>query len=144
MKITLAELDFDVDGLLKTTREVKNEIDELAQAQRDLRKSGESSSEEFIKNEAALKNLRREYRQNIKVISELEQGDKELLTAEERLNMEMDEGVKTRREATEQNRRLRTIQDNLNLTTEEGIRVNKQLNERIDQLINSLSALAGA
>ena len=67
-KITLFELDLDIDAVVKGTQQAKKEIVGLTQAQKELKKSGQESSKEFIQNEANLKNLKQEYNANIKVI----------------------------------------------------------------------------
>ena len=69
-KIKIAELDINTDALLKATSELKKEIDFLKKQQKDLQKSGESSSKQFVQNAADLKVLNKAYNDNVKALAE--------------------------------------------------------------------------
>ena len=56
-KVVIAELELDITALLKSTSDLKKEIDALKNTQKDLAASGQSTSEAFIQNEAVLKTL---------------------------------------------------------------------------------------
>jgi hypothetical protein len=47
-KIVIAELDIDINALLKSTSDLKKEIDALKNTQKDLAASGDKSSEAFV------------------------------------------------------------------------------------------------
>ena len=60
-KITIAELDLDVNSLIKSTTDVKAVIDQLREAQKQLTKDGDTASEQFVQNSADLKVLTQAY-----------------------------------------------------------------------------------
>lgn len=79
--INIATIDIDVNKFIKSAAQAKAEINKLTKANQDLRKAGEGSSEEFVQNEIALKNLRTSYRQNTEAASALESATKDLTNA---------------------------------------------------------------
>lgn len=125
-KIKIAELDIDASAIIKNLEKTKKEIDQLVQAQKELKKSGNTSSHTFIENEAKLKGLRKEYNSGIKVVQEMTGGV-------EKLETELNKEIKTIRAAKDQNQALRRIRDEINVNTEEGQILLEKLNDRIDQ-----------
>lgn len=75
-KVVIAELEIDMTALLKSTSDLKKEIDALKNTQKDLAASGDKSSEAFVQNEAVLKSLNSAYASNVKVIQESGQATK--------------------------------------------------------------------
>jgi predicted nucleic acid-binding Zn-ribbon protein len=69
-------LEIDITALLKSTSDLKKEIDALKNTQKDLAASGDKSSEAFVQNEAVLKSLNSAYASNVKVIQESGQATK--------------------------------------------------------------------
>ncbi len=54
-KVNIASLTIDVDDVIKESVRLKKELDTLKQTQKDLKDSGEESSEAFIQNEIEIK-----------------------------------------------------------------------------------------
>ena len=71
-KIILAQLALDEKAFLAAAKNTQKAILELAKTQKLLKKNGKENSEQFIKNEIALKKLRGEYLQQKKAIIALE------------------------------------------------------------------------
>lgn len=61
-KINLATLDLDIQGLLLSAEQSKKAIQSVREEQKALKKAGEESSPQFIRNEVELKNLTSAYR----------------------------------------------------------------------------------
>ena len=60
-KIELAKLELNVEALLQATANVKDNILFLREQQALLRKEGQETSLQYIKNAAEIKNLSKEY-----------------------------------------------------------------------------------
>lgn len=132
-KIVIASLDIDIQALLKTTSDLKKEIDALKNAQKDLAASGQSSSEAFVENEAVLKNLTTAYNNNIKVVQESGQATKNQADQAQLLNLALTQEATTITEAREQNKLLNKLRNETNTTTKEGQAQLVQLNAKLDQ-----------
>jgi hypothetical protein len=61
-KINLATLDLDVQGLIKSAAQSKDALLALRTEQAELKKAGQESSPQFIRNEVEIKNLSAAYR----------------------------------------------------------------------------------
>ena len=64
--IPLAEFDIDVSAVIKNLTQLRQQIDALKEAQREAKKQGETNNDQYTANEAALKALTQEYRNNQK------------------------------------------------------------------------------
>lgn len=131
-KIVIASLDIDVDALVKNTSELKKQIDDLKKSQNELAKSGDTSSEQFIKNASDLKVLNSAYTQNIKVLAENTQAQANQTAQIELSNL----ALKTEAQSVEQARELIKIltkeRNATNVATEEGKARILELNNAID------------
>src|SRR5690554_3039472 len=67
--IDLASFSFDYSEIVKGAAEIKKSIDQLKAEQKELVKSGDSASEQYVQNTADLKNLNAVYREHINYIS---------------------------------------------------------------------------
>ena len=125
-QIKIAELNIDTQKLKQSLVETKQEIDELTQSQREMKKQGDTSSETFIKQEAELKKLRKEYNSKIKVLQAS-------TDVEERLGTAMNTSAKSIDGLRESNKELLAIRNQLDLSTEEGVAQLAAINAKIDE-----------
>jgi hypothetical protein len=68
-KIILGKLDIDAKDLVKSSMDIKKQIDELVEKQGKLTEKGKESSAQFITNEAAIKSLEAAYKSQIAALS---------------------------------------------------------------------------
>jgi hypothetical protein len=132
-KIVIAELDIDIDALLKSTSDLKKEIDRLKNTQKDLAASGQSTSEAFIQNEAVLKSLNSAYASNVKAVAESGKATATQANQTEMLNLALNQEVTSISEAREQNKLLNKLRNETNVTTEEGRMQLEALNQKLNE-----------
>jgi hypothetical protein len=132
-KITIAQLDIDTEALIKSASETKKQIQDLAKTQSDLKKSGEETSEEFIKNEAQLKSLQGAYREQQSVVQQLVTVNGQLMTSTQALEVAMDKEAKTIAEASANNKELIKLRNQVDASTEDGAKTIAMLNGKIDE-----------
>jgi hypothetical protein len=132
-KIVIAELDIDIDALLKSTSDLKKEIDRLKNTQKDLAASGQSTSEAFIQNEAVLKSLNSAYASNVKAITESGKATVNQVAQAELLNQALNTEVTSIAEARQQNQLLNKLRNETNATTKEGQAQIAALNKKLDE-----------
>jgi hypothetical protein len=135
-KITIAQLDIDADALIKSASETKKQIQDLASVQSELKKSGEESTEAYVKNEAQLKALQATYREQQSVVQQLVTTNGTLLTSQEALDVAMNKEVKTVAEASASNKELIKLRNQVDATTEEGAKTIAEINAKIDENTN--------
>jgi predicted nucleic acid-binding Zn-ribbon protein len=131
-KVVIAELDIDIQALLKTTSDLKKEIDKIKNSQKELAASGEGASEAFIENEAVLKTLTGAYSQNIKAIQESGKATAQQTDQTELLNLALTQEATSISEAREQNKLLNKLRNETNTTTKEGQAQLTALNAKLD------------
>lgn len=132
-KIVLAELDIDIDLLLKSTSDLKKQIDSIKNAQKELVISGKGTSEQFIENEAVLKSLNSAYSSNVKAIQESGKATENQVAQTELLNIALNTEVTSITEAREQNKLLNKLRNETNTTTAEGQAQITALNKKLDE-----------
>lgn len=132
-KIVLAELDIDIDLLLKSTSDLKKQIDSIKNAQKELVISGKGTSEQFIENEAVLKSLNSAYSLNVKAIQESGKATENQVAQTELLNIALNTEVTSITEAREQNKLLNKLRNETNTTTAEGQAQITALNKKLDE-----------
>lgn len=113
-RITIAELDLDVQGLLKKSSETKLEILQLRDAQKELRKSGQEASAEFIANEARLKNLTATYNAQTAAIRVQAAESGKLQSQQAAITATVDKLNQSEREYMENNKALKELRKDLN------------------------------
>jgi hypothetical protein len=128
----IAELDLDIQALLKTTSDLKKEIDKIKNSQKELVASGEGASEAFVENEAVLKTLTGAYSQNIKAIQESGKATAQQADQTELLNLALTQEATSISEAREQNKLLNKLRNETNTTTKEGQAQLTALNAKLD------------
>jgi hypothetical protein len=132
-KVVIAELEIDITALLKSTSDLKKEIDALKNTQKDLAASGQSTSEAFVANEAVLKSLNSAYASNVKVIQESGQATKTQADQAQLVTMALNTEVTSIAEARQQNQLLNKMRNETNVTTKEGQAQLTALNAKLNQ-----------
>lgn len=131
-RIKLFEADIDVDGIIKKSVELRTEMVDLRQEQKFLKITVGETNKEYIQAEARLKKVSTEYRLNQKQVSNLSKSNKEFLTVEQKLNLELSREAKTINSAAKNNKELKIIRNEINGETAEGIALIAEINEKID------------
>jgi hypothetical protein len=132
-KIVIAELELDIEQVLKSTSDLKKEIDRLKNTQKDLAASGQSTSQAFIQNEAVLKSLNSAYASNVKAVAESGKATATQANQTEMLNLALNQEVTSISEAREQNKLLNKLRNETNATTKEGQAQIAALNKKLDE-----------
>ena len=135
-KITIAQLDIDTEALIKTASETKKQIQDLAKTQAELKKAGEDTSEEFVKNEAQLRTLQGAYREQQSVVQQLVTANGNLMNSTEALDIAVNKEVKTIAEASASNKELIKMRNQVDASTEEGAKTIATINAKIDENTN--------
>lgn len=131
-KIVFAQLNLDIDPLIKQTKEVKKELDILKANQKELTKEGQTSSKQFVENAASIKILSTAYNNNVKAITANVKTAATQAQADELINDVLSRQVTTIQEAREQNKALNAIRNSVNATTTEGQKQIQRLNNALD------------
>jgi hypothetical protein len=131
-KIVLAELNIDIQAMLKSASEVKVAIDKLKANQKELAAEGDTSSKQFVQNAADLKRLGSEYSANVKALSDNTKATQDNANRTELLALALNKEVSSIAEAREQNKLLNKLRNETNLTTQEGADDVLALNKALD------------
>ncbi|WP_026754395.1 hypothetical protein [Sediminibacter sp. Hel_I_10] len=144
-KIKLFEADIDTDGIVRKSVELKEEITKLKLEQQKLKATTGEASTEFIKSEAQLKKVSKEYRLNQKLVENLSESNGNLLSVEQRLTAALGKEVISINQANKSNRELKAIRNEVNAETAEGQKainlINEKLNENTEFVRKNVSAL---
>jgi len=132
-KFKLFEADIDVDGVLKRSADLKKAIEDTRVAQVKAKFEFGEASEEYVKQEAILKKLRREYNLNQKQVQNLTDTNGNLLTVQQKLDKALKQEVKSVKSAIANNKELRQLRNEIDVTTREGAEAVEQLNKKIDE-----------
>ena len=132
-KINIATIDIDAKSLLNETAQIKKQIDLLNKQQKELRKSGQSSSKQYVQNAVDLKNLTSAYSTNTKALAQNTKSLKSEEDAIEAVNHVLNQEVKTIKQAREQNKLLNKLRNETNATTTEGQAQIAALNAKLDK-----------
>lgn len=116
--ITLAEIDINYDKVLKDTSDLRKQVQELDIEYKNSVKTNGKNSEETIKYAAELSNLKKELKEQERLVSDV-------------VKIQNTE-IGTIKTLTAQNAILRKEQKDLNLTTEEGVKRNAEINKQIN------------
>ena len=125
-QIKIAELSINTDQLVAEMQQTKRSVDDLTNAQKELKKAGDTSSKTFIQNEQALKQAKATYSAQAKTLGQVTGATKQL-------DNELKVNVKSLADAAANNKALRQSRENLNLTTVEGQKALVQINSKIDK-----------
>ena len=108
-KIVIASLDIDMGALLKSTTELKAEIDRLKEAQKQLTKEGDTASEQYVQNVADLKTLNSAYNANVKAISDSTTAQADQANQSKLVALALSTEAQSIKEAREQNSLLNRL-----------------------------------
>jgi hypothetical protein len=132
-EIKIAELNIDVNALIKSTTEVKVALDSLREEQKRLQKSGQESSAQFVENASNLKTLSNEYNLGLKAISGHTQAIVDQTNRTQLLEVAMQGEATSIAEARAQNTLLNKLRNETNVTTAEGKLELDSLNKKLDE-----------
>lgn len=132
-RIKLFEADIDIDGIIKKSSELKTELERLRSEQKALKDSGDTVSEAYVKLDAKIKNVSREFRLNQQQVSNLTNANNKFLSVEQKITAAINEEIRSIEEAVDNNKELRKIRNSVNAETEEGQKIIVELNKKIDE-----------
>ena len=132
-KIVIASLDIDMGALLKSTTELKAEIDRLKEAQKQLTKEGDTASEQYVQNVADLKTLNSAYNANVKAISDSTTAQADQANQSKLVALALGSEAQSIKEAREQNALLNRLRNETNVSTVEGKAQLDALNKKLDE-----------
>jgi len=143
-KIKIAELDLDINALIRSTSDVKKAIDDIKKQQKELAAQGETSSNQFVQNAADLKTLQSAYNSNLKAIQESTQATADQANRSQLLAIALNTEATSIKEARDQNSLLNKLRNEANATTEEGQKEIAALNKKLDENNEFIKANADA
>lgn len=132
-RIKLFEADIDIDGIIKKSSELKTELENLRDRQKELKASGDTTSETYVKLEARLKNVATEYRINQQQVSNLTAASGANLTVTQKLDAAIGKQIVTEGQAINNNKELRRLKKDVNVTTDEGRKAVEEINKKINE-----------
>jgi len=132
-KIIIASLDLDVKGVIASTQQLKQQLEQLKREQIALKNAGQESSQAFIENDVNIKLLSKAYNDNMKSLVANKTAMEDSANASEMLAIALEGEVRTIAEAREQNKLLNRLRNETNATTAEGQAQITQLNAKLDQ-----------
>jgi hypothetical protein len=132
-KIIIASLDLDVKGVISSTQELKQQLEQLKREQIALKNAGQESSQAFIENDVNIKILSKAYNDNMKSLVANKTAMEDSANASEMLAIALEGEVRTIAEAREQNKLLNRLRNETNATTAEGQTQIAQLNAKLDE-----------
>lgn len=132
-KITIAELDINTDALVTAATNSKAVIDSLRREQKKLKDEGKASSEQFVKNEVAIKRLSSQYNEQKNVLVSLNSINDKFLKTTQAVEKAVNKENKTLQEARNNNKELLKVRNQLDLSTKSGVAALNQINQKLDQ-----------
>jgi hypothetical protein len=131
-KRKLIELDIDVEGIIAKSVQLKTELDKLKASQNELKKSGDTNSEAYIKLAAQLGKVSSEYNLNQKQLANLAQVNDKYLTINQKVGLSLDKEINSISAARQSNSELLKIRNELNLSKESEARLAAEINAKLD------------
>ena len=131
-RVVIAELDINAEAFIKSTADIKKQIDQLKKDQQELSKSGGTASKAFVQNAADLKVLNQAYNANVKALSENTKATADAAAREQLLTTVLQEEVNSIQEARNQNKLLNKLRNETNVSTEQGKKELEALNGALD------------
>ena len=132
-RVVIAELDINAEAFIKSTSEIKKQIDVLKKEQKELTKIvGGSASKAYVQNAADLKVLGQAYNANVKTLAENTKATADNISRQALLSGALLEEVNSIKEARNQNKLLNKLRNETNVSTEQGKKELKALNDALD------------
>ena len=132
-KITVAELDINTDAFLKAATNTKGVLDGLRTSQQALKKSGEQGTEQFVKNEVAIKRLSSQYTEQKNVLVSLNTQNTDFAKTTKAINDAVSKENTTIQQARNNNKELLKVRNQLNTQTTAGKAALKDINGKLDK-----------
>lgn len=132
-QIKIAQLDIDTDALIASATKTREEIDKLRQANKELAKQGKKNTEEYTKNEIAVKKLSASYNKQKNVLTQLTDENNKTISTEKAMNQALSRNIKTIDDARNSNKELLAMRNKLDLSSKEGQKQMQMLNQKLDQ-----------
>lgn len=132
-KIILAELDIDIQELLKDLQNGKEAMLALRKEQNELKKSGQEATAQFIANEAALKRESQAYRLKSELLSAQVGIGGKLENQQMAIAAAIDRSNNSEAEYRASNKELIALRRNLNINDDKYLENLNAINNRIDQ-----------
>jgi hypothetical protein len=131
-RIVIADLDINSDALIKTTAQIKKELDAIKERQKELAQSTDDVSEEFVRNAADIRALSSAYNQNVRAITQNTAALTDQEARSELMTQALNSEVTSITEARAQNALLNRLRNDANATTAEGQEEILRLNNALD------------
>lgn len=131
-KRKLLELDIDVEAIIAKSVQLKTELDKLKASQNDLKKSGDTNSETYVKLAAQLNKVSGEYNLNQKQLANLAQVNDKYLTINQKVALSLDKEINSISAARQSNSELLKIRNELNLSKESEAKLAAEINAKLD------------
>lgn len=132
-KILIAELDFNVDGLIKAATEAQLALDELKKAQMELGVRTDANTQQFIENEVAQKKVRATLNEHKKSLVALSDAGGRQVDTTNKMHAALTRENTSIEVAQKSNAELTRIRNRLNLATDEGRKSAALINKRIEE-----------
>lgn len=132
-KIVIAQIDIDSEALLKSATETKKKIDELKASLPGLKDESGKVTEEYIRQDAAIKALTADYNAQKNTLTALTDTTGKLAKVNEQLTNLTTKEITSIAAARKNNSDLLKIRNELNLSTKEGAEAAVLINEKLNQ-----------
>jgi hypothetical protein len=132
-KIIIGELNLDTKQLVKEAQITKKALSDLKEENKELKKAGAETSEQFIQNEAGIKKLSSEYNAQKNVLTQLVTANGELKNSSDAIAVAYDRENTSIAQARANNKELLTIRNELDLSTKEGVDALDLINSKLDE-----------
>jgi len=132
-KIVIAELNLDAKNIIKEAQDVKKSLESLKEENKNLKKSGLESSQQFIANEAAIKGLSSQYNAQKTALQQLVTKNGELKNSSEAIAVAYDRENVTISQTRANNSELLKLRNELDLSTKEGTDTLALINKKLDE-----------
>lgn len=132
-KRKLLELDIDVESILTKSVELKSKLDSLRTTQKELKDSGDTNSEAYIKLSAQISKVSSEYNINQKQLTNLAQVSGNYLSINQKVGLSLDKEINSISEARTNNAELLKIRNELNLSRADEKALADEINAKLDK-----------
>lgn len=132
-KITLFSADIDTKDIVKQLGAYKRELEDIKKAQKTLDTSTKEGSEQFVRNQAEIKNIRAESNKYEKALIQLNDASGSFLNVQKGLDTALNKEITSIQGARDSNKELLAIRNNLNLNSKEGKKAQEDINVQLDK-----------
>jgi hypothetical protein len=133
MKRTILELDIDVDAIIANSARLKKELDSQRVQLDGLKRSGDTSSEAYVKLAAQVSKTSGEFNLSQKQLTNLAAAGGSYLDIQTKATLALDKEINSIDNARKNNTELLKIRNALNLSKESEKRLADEINLKLDQ-----------